>query len=525
MEPASNPSQVVRFGLFEADLRTGELLRNGVRVKMQDLPFRALRLFLLNPGQVLNREDLRRALWPEGVHVDFDRGISTTISRLRDSLGDNAANPIFLETVDRLGYRWIAPVSPRAEVEAPAARPGSVVPIFGDAHRSPTDEEHAESTDFPDASETVGQDSARASGNIVRRWLILLLIAAGLAAAILWTVQRGSHKSSAPSTRGSADPQAEDLYLKGRYYWNKRTPDDLNKAVEFFDLSLAHDPNYANAYVGLADCYNLLREFSAMPPEVAFPRALASAKKAVELDPSRADAHASLGFVLFSWNWDRAGAEREFKRAIELDPDNARAHHWWATTLLAMRRLPEALQQIEIAQQLDPSSSAILADKALILSYVGRRADALTLLHQVVEEDATLASAHSYLSQLYLKDGDYPSYLDEITKAAQLQHNEVALAQAAAARKGFSTDGLPGMYAALLPLQLAAYQQGHGQAFPLAETYLHLNRRDDALRMLREAYERREQPILLLDDHPDFDALKGNPEYEDILKKSRQPRE
>src|SRR5271170_6160848 len=114
---------------------------------------------------------------------------------------------------------------------------------------------------------------------------------------------------------------AQALYLKGRYYWNRRTPADLTKALDFFTQSIVRDPNYAQPYVGLADCYNLLREFAAMPSEEAFPRALAAAKKAVELDDSSAEAHNALALVTFYWNWDASGAEREFRRAIELNPN------------------------------------------------------------------------------------------------------------------------------------------------------------------------------------------------------------
>ena len=147
----------------------------------------------------------------------------------------------------------------------------------------------------------------------------------------------------------------------------------MNQAVDYFTQAIVHDPNYAQAYVGLADCYNLLREYSAMPPEEAYPRALAAAKKAVELDDSSAEAHTSLAFATFYGSFDAAGAEREFRRALALNPSDARAHHWYATSLFAEGRYAEALSQIEMAQQLDPASSAILADKGLILLYAGSR--------------------------------------------------------------------------------------------------------------------------------------------------------
>src|ERR1700690_4450127 len=137
-----------------------------------------------------------------------------------------------------------------------------------------------------------------------------------------------------------ANREAEEFYLKGRFYWSKRTPDSLNKAVDSFTQAIVHDPNYAQAYVGLADSYNLLREYTLMPPSEAFPRALAAAKKAVELDPLSSEAHASVAFVSFYGMWDARTAEVEFQRAIELNPNNAVAHHWYATYLVSIHRVP-----------------------------------------------------------------------------------------------------------------------------------------------------------------------------------------
>ncbi len=165
------------------------------------------------------------------------------------------------------------------------------------------------------------------------RWLACLGIAGGFwyyRQASLHAAQRDP-SAAKPLAGHNANPEAQDFYLRGRYEWDKRTPESLNKAVDYFTQAIVRDPNYAQAYVGLADCYNLLREFSAMPPDEAYPRALAAAKKAVELDDSSAEAHTSLAFATFYGTFNAAGAEREFKRAIELNPNYAKAHHWYAT--------------------------------------------------------------------------------------------------------------------------------------------------------------------------------------------------
>ena len=287
---------VIRFGVFEADVLAGELRKNGIKVKIQDLPFRALKLLLSHPNEVLSRDQFRQDLWPEGVFVDFDHGISSAINRLRDALGDSADNPVFIETVERRGYRWIAPTHVPS---LPLVQPGPVLVM----------------------SETAPPALERSLPRLGWRWSLVFPAAALLLAA--WAFWPGHHAASAGSTkrpgtpagapnssldspRHPVNPDAEQFYLKGRFYWEKRTPDALNKAVDFFTQAIVHDPNYAPAYVGLADSYNLMREYTMMPSSEAYPRALAAAQKAVELDDQSSEAHASLGFALFWGTWNVA---------------------------------------------------------------------------------------------------------------------------------------------------------------------------------------------------------------------------
>src|SRR5215469_1076967 len=157
----------------------------------------------------------------------------------------------------------------------------------------------------------------------ITAWLLPLAL---VASVVIFVGSDGQHLK-AFSHRHVPNSEAQDLYLKGRYFWNRRTPDDLNKGVDYFMQAIVQDPDDARAYVGLADCYNLLREFGAMPPVEAYPRALSAARRAVELDDNSAEAHASLAFVTYWWSWQGLTAEREFKRALELDPSLVRAHH------------------------------------------------------------------------------------------------------------------------------------------------------------------------------------------------------
>jgi len=322
-------------------------------------------------------------------------------------------------------------------------------------------------------------------------------------------------------TGSAGKSQAEDLYLVGRFYWNKRTPDDLNRAVDYFTQAIVRDPNYAKPYVGLADCYNLLREFSAMPANQAYPRALAAATKAVELDQSSADAHTSLAFVTFFWNWDAPTAEREFQQALALNPNDARAHHWYASFLFAQGRYSESLEQIEAARRLDPSSEAILADKGLILNYVGQTQAGLDLLKQLEAEDPSLASPHRYLTQIYFDRKDFPNYLAEWDKVAVLTHDAQELATVKAAERGFSRRGYSGMLEATLECQNALYERGSLPAYSLALTYARLGNKPEALRYLGIAFDQRESALLALSNEPSFALLHDERKYTDLLAQIR----
>ena len=495
--PASTDSgSLVRFGVFEADLHSGELYKCGVKVRIQELPFQALKLFLAHPNEVLRREDLRHALWPDGVFVEFDRGVISAINRLRETLGDHAENPVFIETVGRRGYRWIAPT----QLSEPQEQK---------------------------ASETPPKDAVSRP-----RWkyllLVLLFVALVFATPIFWARHRSAgHSTSAgmvpASASGLAYPhapanrEAEEFYLKGRYYWEKRTPDSLNKAVDSFTQAIVNDPTYAPAYVGLANSYNLLREFTQMPAPEAYSRALAAAKKAVELDPQSSEAHASLAFVSFYGMWDAAKADQEFRRALELNPNNAVAHHWYATYLSCLHRFPESLTEIDRAQALDPASKSILADKGSILFSAGRGQEAIALLTQMEENEPDFISLHRYLKFFYLRTGDYPDYLAEARKEAVLMHDDSALATVEVTEKAFAGAGGRGLLQALSLQQKRLYDRGLLSPWFLAQTQSIMGNKAEALRYLRTAYDRRDEGIPQIESDPAFDNLHNEPAFRKLL--------
>lgn len=500
MQPASQSSFVIRFGVFEADVRSGDLRKNGVKVKIQDLPFRALKLMLSRPNEVLSREQFRHALWPEGIFVDFDHGISSAINRLRDALGDSADNPVFIETVERRGYRWIAPTY------APTA------PAMGPVLLKP-------------GSENPPERSAVSS----HRWgwvLVIPVIALFLA---IWGFRPAQHSARAAANKPSVEPQtpdpahldakveAEEFYLKGRFYWEKRTPDDLNKAVDYFTQAIVHDANCAPAYVGLANCYNLLREYTLMPASEAYPRALASAKRAVELDDQSSEAHASLAFALFYGMWDAANADREFRRAIELNPNNAVAHHWFATYLAAVGRHSESLVEIERAQALQPASKAILADKGNLLWSAGQRDAGVSLLKQLAATEPDFVSPHRYLKNAYFAAGDYANFLTEWKKEAILMKDNSTLKVVDAAEKGYADGGPQGMLQNMRALEKKLYDRGVQLPYALAQTNSLLGNKQEALQFLKIAYDKHDESTIQIEADPAFDNLHDEPAYKELV--------
>jgi len=324
--------------------------------------------------------------------------------------------------------------------------------------------------------------------------------------------------TSAPAPASLAGrAEAEDLYLKGRYYWNKRTPADLNKAVDYFTQAIVRDPNYAKAYVGLSDCYNLLREYTVMPPDEAYPRAMAAAKKSIELDPSLAEAHNSLAFDSFYWMWDATTAEQEFRRALTLDPNYVLAHHWYATFLYALGRHDEALREINRAQELDPTSTTVLADKGVLLYAAGQKQEALALLKQIEDTEPSFLSPHRYLSTIYLVSGDYAGYLGEARKAALLTQDKNALAIVHAGEKGLAAGGAHGMLENILQLQKSMYPDGGLAAYSLASTYAQLGDKEEALKYLGLSRERHETLLMNLRADPTMKSLYGNLAFRNLL--------
>jgi Tfp pilus assembly protein PilF len=330
-----------------------------------------------------------------------------------------------------------------------------------------------------------------------------------------------SHNSAPPTRPGAAahampSPEAVDFYLRGRYEWDRRTPESLAKAVDFFTQAIVRDPNYAQAYAGLADSYNLLREYSTMPDSEAYPRAIAAARKAVELDDSLAAAHSALAFASFYWSWDFAGAENEFKRAIELDPNNATAHHWYGTALLHLGRFKEALAELDRARRLDPASASIVADHALLLFQMGKTREAIAQLREIETLDPMFLSPHRYLAEFAILRQDPVTFLAESRQYVQLLRNPVEQEVLKAAEAGFKAGGYARMLEELWRAQERFYRRGEFSGFELAETCAVTGRKRKALAYLRSEIDSHHPEAVGVGVDLFFVSLRDEPEFHDL---------
>ena len=627
MPEATAPVRL-RFGVFEVDLRAGELRKHGVRLRLQEQPFQVLAMLLERPGETVTREELRNRLWTAETFVDFDHGVNKAVNRIRDALGDSATSPRFVETVARRGYRFIADVTivegaPPAGVEAKAddllrAEGVSVAPVAAPPPRLrrwhlsvitgialalasilvavwalqsrapqpalirslavlPLDNLSGDSSQeyFADGMTdeliaTLGQISAlrvisRTSvmpykrarkplpqiahelnvdavveGTVLRsdgRVRITAQLIEARDDRHLWsetydgdlrdtlTLQNKVAQAIAEQIRINlkpqeqatlkhgkvVDPQAYEAYLKGRYFWNKRTGDDFEKAVEYFNQAIARDPNYAQAYSGLADTYALMGdwEYGVLAPREALPRAEAAAVKALQLDDTLGEAHTSLAFCFDVFDWDLKSAEAEFRRAIELNPSYATAHHWYAWHLSLSGSNVNAIAEMKKAKNLDPVSLIINADLAELLLIAHFPDESIEQSRKTIEMDVNFALAHNQLAVAYLQRRRQDEAIAELQKAVQLSSGSptctanLARAFAASGRRNEAVQLLDDLK-----------KRSRPDVSEVAVVYAALGDNDQAMTWLEKGYEERFNPSVLL--RPGFDPLRADPRFQDL---------
>ena len=321
------------------------------------------------------------------------------------------------------------------------------------------------------------------------------------------------------AARPTENPQAHELYFKGRYFWNKRTVHNLVKAIGYFQQTIDLDPNYALAYAGLGDAHSIVPIYAGTPPQDDIPKALMAARKAVELDDSLAEAHTSLANALVM-NVQLATAEPEFRRALELNPNYATAHQWFGECLFGEGRYSEALAELERAHELDPLSLIINASYGMALAGAGRTAEAIAQLHKAIDLEPNLIAAHSMLGQTLESTGKLSEAIAEYGKVQELAPTPASFAMLAYAyvKAGRSAE-------ARKILDDLTRLSGHSyvSAYALAVVHLSLGEKEKALHLLAKAFDDRD--ILLqgfygsLKTDRRLDPLRGDPRFQRLEKR------
>lgn len=317
--------------------------------------------------------------------------------------------------------------------------------------------------------------------------------------------------------RYTTNPEAHYAYVRGRFFWNKRTAADFHEAVKHFNEAIEKDPNYALAYSGLADSYSLLADYRGMPADTAYANARQAAEKALSLDADLAEAHTSLAYVKMYSEWDWPGTETGYRRAIELNPNYATGHQWYSEYLAAMGRFDEALTEIRRAKEIDPLSSVINAGEVWILYYARRYDEAIEHGRRLTEMNPQFAEVHEYLKRCYDQKGMYRDAINSRQMRRRLVGIDATMTEPM--RKAAAATRHEEYWRFRLDQEIADSKVETPSTFDLAEIYAQLGEKDKAFEWLDKAFAERTYTMMYLKVAPNLDPLRSDPRFADMLRR------
>jgi len=389
---------------------------------------------------------------------------------------------------------------------------GRVVP------RGDNIEVSAELTDVRDNTEIWGQHYSGKSTEII----LLQEQIAGDIAERLRSKLTTSEKQQV-TKQGTQNPEAYELYLKGRYYWNKRTVPDLETSISFFNQAIAKDPGYALAYSGLAEAYGLLPGYGGIPSE-NLPKSNTAARKALELDATLARPHVVLGANETEYDWDFGGGEAEFKKALALDPNDATAHQWYADEIGSVGgREQESFSEADRAHQLDPMSPMISVTVGYVHAYARQSDEAILACKKVANENPTFAQAHYCLAYAYWQKRMYPQVIEEWKAYGQLSGDTHESEFAFALEQGFRSGGWKSALTKGIEVRQAQRKTGYLSAYTIAMLYAALEDKDQAFRWLNTAYQDRDGGLVNLKTDFVLDPIRSDPRFAELVRKVGLP--
>jgi serine/threonine-protein kinase len=317
------------------------------------------------------------------------------------------------------------------------------------------------------------------------------------------------------SKRYTNNSEAYQLYLRGRFYWNKRTEEALKKGIDYFNEAIEKDPGYALAYVGVANCYAMLTELEASPPKEIYPKVKAAAARALEIDDTLAEAHTSLAAVNeYEWNWQEA--ENQYRRAIELNPNYETAHHWYAAYLTSRLRPDEAVREMKLALELDPLSLIINTSMGRVLFGARRYDQAIEQLKKTLDLDPNFAEAHFQIGMAYERKRMYEEAVREFQKSVELFNDPAMMAWVA---RAYAASGRRADAEQLLAELTEMSGQKYVSPYPLATVYAALGDKDRAFEWLEKVYRERSYYVVWLNIDPIFDDIRPDSRFQDLLRR------
>jgi DNA-binding winged helix-turn-helix (wHTH) protein/tetratricopeptide (TPR) repeat protein len=556
------------FGPFRVDTRERQLLRGGEVIPLRPKVFDILLMLVQNSGHIVSKDDVMKHVWSDTVVEEGN--VSRNISTLRNALGERPREHQYIETIPWRGYRFVANVKELHNQQT--GRPiksVAVVPFVNADQKSEylTDgiaesliTSLAQLTSLRVTSrnssfrykgcqidpqmtgrelnvqaivmgrvvvaddmlsisvELVDTDDDRHiwGAQYIRNPNDLVAVSDTIARKIAEAVQLNlpGHGWQSQGQRNAHNHEAYLCYLKGRYFFNKLTPDGVEKGIDYFQQAIEQDPNYALAYAGLGDCHNYLAHREDAKNAVL---------RALELDETLGEAHASLGFFRFLYDWDFAGAEKEFQLALISSPNYAEAHHWYAIYLANLGRHEAAETEAKLAVEIDPLSLLMNMTPALNL-YLARKYDrAIEKLQTIIDMDPTFMAARSVLGTVLVQEGRYEEALIEYQRVLELleganpaEISVKALMAQAYARWGKQTEALK-----LLEEVLTA---GSASPYSIAGIYAALGESDSAFEFLDRACEQRDVQLASLKVDPTLDSVRLDPRFQELLSRVGIPR-
>jgi DNA-binding winged helix-turn-helix (wHTH) protein/tetratricopeptide (TPR) repeat protein len=563
-----------QFGEFTLDNEQRVLLRGGAPLRLAPKVFDTLLILVRNGGRIVGKEELMRGVWPD-TFVE-ESNLTFNIQQLRRSLGDDARRPRYVETVPRRGYRFIAEVrrgrsdssssdQNSDQIDSIAVMPftnesvdpglaylsdGITEMLISSLSRLPDLRVKARSSVFrykgKDASiRTISRElgaEAVLNGHLAQRGddlTICLELIEGQTENVIWTERykrragelpllqsdigrnvaqelrtrlTGSHVQRAAKNY-TENAEALRLYLKGRFFLNKRTPIDARTAVEEFEQAIVLDGSYALALAGLAEAYIILANYGGERPQVVIPKAREAAVRALTLDESLPEVHVALGMIKALYDFDGAGSEQSYRRAIELNPNYANAHHQLGQTLGRAGRFAEAETHFQNALAIDPLSLIINRHYGEILLFAGKYDAAFDQLEKTARLDANFASVHASVGWYHWIMGNHAECVEELARELELWQRPD---EAAFVRESFAKGGWDGFLRATATAREPILSPIHHSV----AIYASLGDKQNAFAELERAYENRDYYFLLIKVDPRLELLRGDPRYSDLLRRA-----